>query len=137
MPNFLHRTDKTYLRSYSGNKLPEPISNYIEDPDLSAVEGQPVRYWEISGDTVTLADQATRDAIDAQLLSDQRDAVAAQLEQQEDIMRAFALVVLDEINTLRQQFNTTTAETNQLTTTTLADRTVQQLKTALRNKLGT
>jgi hypothetical protein len=38
--------------------------------------------------------------------------------------RAFALVVLDEINTLRAQHS-------------LAARTVTQLKTALRNKLGT
>lgn len=136
MPNYIHRTTKAYTRSIAPADLPEPIGNYIEDPDLSAVEGQPVRYWEISGDSVLLADQATRDAIDAALAESDRDALITRVDDVEDILRAFASVLVDEINILRQQFNVTTSESNQLTDTAFTDRTLAQLRTALRNKLG-
>jgi hypothetical protein len=99
-------------------------AEWILEPDLSAVVGQPARYWDITGDVVSLMDQAARDAVDAQLLSDRRDNTADLLDGVENINRAFALVVLDEINTLRAQHS-------------LPDRTIAQLKTALRNKLGT
>ena len=40
-------------------------------------------------------------------------------------------LTIDELNILRQQFNVTTAETNQLTTTTFADRTYAQARDAI------
>ena len=68
MANWLHRTTKQELRSVSSASLPEPQANYIENPDLSAVVGWPNRYWLVTGDVVSLVDQATRDSIDAALL---------------------------------------------------------------------
>jgi plasmid stabilization system protein ParE len=123
MPAWIHRTTKQVLRSVPSRKLPEAEANYIQDPDLSAVTGQPVKYWEIAGDVVSLADQATRDAIDAADLIAARDAIAAQIDQQEDLLRAFALLMVDELNILRAEH-------------ALPDRTIAQLKTAMRNKLG-
>ena len=123
MANFLHRTTKQYLLSTSPASLPESEANYIEDPDMSAVAGQPSKYWVITGDTVSLADQATRDAIDAAELEASRDAAAAQLDQTEDVLRAFMLLVIDELNILRANDG-------------LNARTAAQLKTAIRNKLG-
>jgi hypothetical protein len=114
MPNWLNRNTKRYLKSASFDDLTDDPANYILEPDMSAVEGQPSKYWVITGDVVSLADQATRDAIDAQLLSDNRDRTADEFDDLEGIVRSFALVVLDEINVLRQQFNATTAESNQL-----------------------
>jgi len=124
MPNYLHRTTMQHLVSVSTISLAEPEANYILMPDLSAVTGQPSKYWTITGDVITLKSQAERDAVDTSLLSDERNGVANQLDVVEDVIRAFALVVLDEINVLRAQHN-------------LADRTIAQLKTAARSKLGT
>ncbi len=122
MGDYLHRTTKQYLRSADPNDLAEPLSNYIEQPDLTAVSGSSL-YWVITGDTVTMMTQAERDAMDAQTLDDSRDSSVNQLDGLESLMRAFALVVLDEVNTLRAQH-------------LLAPRTVGNLKSAIRNKLG-
>jgi len=101
MPDWLHRTDRLLLRSVPRSKLPEPEANYIETPDLSAVAGFPSIYWIVTGDIVTLMDQAARDAVDAAALSDELDAVADELTNLRTITRAFAEVVLDEVNVLR------------------------------------
>ena len=122
MANFLHRTTKQYLVSTSPNSLPEPISNYIEDPDLSVVTGWSSIYWVITGDIVTLMNQAARDTVDADILTEQRDSVSNSIDTAESYERAFALVVMDEINILRAQHS-------------LSDRTPAQLKVAVRAKL--
>ena len=123
MPDYLHRVSKQYLRSFSPASLPEREANYIMDPDLSVVRGFNSVYWIITGDIVTLMSQTARDAVDTQVVSDNRDAKANQLDGLEDILRAFALVVLDEFNVLRAQHG-------------LAARTIAQLKSAIRGKLG-
>ena len=46
-------------------------------------------------------------------------------------------LIVSEINILRQQFNTSTGEVLQLTTTNFSDRTLTQVKNQLRNDLGT
>jgi hypothetical protein len=138
MPNYLHRTTKQYLQSISPASLPEPAANYIFMPDLSAVEGVPNRYWVITGDVVSEMDQAAKDAVDAQLLNDTRDAnIQAEIDELESVLRQLSKLIVNELNILRQQFNTTTAESQQLTTTTLADRTLAQVKAQLRSDLGT
>ena len=123
MPNYLHRTSKEYLLSVSPSSLPEPVANYIIAPILSAVVGYPSKYWIITGDDVTLMDQAARDAVDVAEIAANRDDVAGQMDSMENIIRAFALAVLDEFNVLRAQHS-------------LPERTISQLKTAVRNKLG-
>lgn len=50
-------------------------------------------------------------------------------------IKALIELLVDDLNILRQQFNTTTAESAQLTTTTFPDRTVALVKTGLKNKL--
>jgi len=115
-------------------------AEWVYDPDLSAVSGWPSKYWIIAAypsDSVTLMDAAARAVVDQALLDAARDVVVAQLDRVEDILRAFMLVVIDEMNLLRQQFNTTTAESAQLTNTTFTDRTAAQLRSAVRGKLGT
>ena len=122
MANYLHRTTKQYLTSVSPASLQEPEANYIEQPDLSAVAGQPSKYWIITGDVVSLVDQATQDAIDAQEDSDRLDSIASKLDITQDIWKAFAEVMLDQLNTLRAFHG-------------LPDASLEQLKTAVRNKL--
>ena len=133
MASVLNRTTKQYVRS--ANTPDYPTVDWIIDPDMSAVDGWPSKYWVITGDTVSLMDQAARDAVDAAELSARLDNEAEGIESPQSLQRAFAEVVLDEINMLRQQFNATTAESNQLTNTAFADRTLAQVKAALRNKM--
>lgn len=137
MGDYLHRTTKQYLQSWSPNDLPEPLANYIEDPDLSAVVGVPPKYWVITGDVITEMSQGEKDAVDAALLSAARDAeIQAQIDNLESVLRQLVILMVDEINILRQQFNTTTAEVSQATNTAFADRTLIQVRNQLRNGLG-
>jgi len=136
MPNYLHRTTKQYLESISPNDLPEPDANYIFMPDLSAVAGVPSKYWKITGDVVSEMSQAEKDAVDAQMESDRYDAIIADIDNLEGLMRQMTKLIVREINILRQQFNTTTAESADLTNTSLADRTLEQAKSQMRSDLG-
>ena len=121
MANVLNRTTKVFLKS--ANTPLFPVTEWIINPDMAAVAGFDSRYWRILGDTVTLMLPSERAVVDARAVSDTRDEVAAGLDSLESITRAFALVVLDEINTLRATHN-------------LVPRTIQQLKAAVRRKLG-
>lgn len=137
MGNFLHRTTKQYLRSVPPNELAEPLANYISCPDLSAVEGFSSRYWIITGDVISLMTQAQRDAVDVATESARRDVrVEEDIDRLESVLRQIVKMMVSEINILRQQFNTTTGEVNQLTTTTFSDRTLQQVRNQLRSGLG-
>ena len=71
MPDWLHRTDDILLGSLSPVDLPEAAVNYIQDPDLSAVVGEPIKYWKRNAspdDTVTLMNQTEKDAKDAAIV---------------------------------------------------------------------
>lgn len=145
MASVLNRTTKAFITS--ANTPDYPTADWIINPDLSAVAGFDSKYWTISGDTVSLLDQAGRDAVDAALLSAQRDTIAAVMDAVEDYGRAFALVVLDEINlhatritAILNAVDGASSLTNLKTAVALIpdvpQRTIDQLKTALRNKLG-
>ncbi len=123
MPNYLHRTTKVYQVSVSPVQLGEPAANYIQDPDLSAVEGFNSLYWTITGDIVSLMSGVDRSAVDAAITEDRRDNTMGQFDDVEEIIRAFALVVIDEFNVLRAEHS-------------MAPRTAAQLRTAIRNKMG-
>lgn len=124
MGNYVHRTTKQYLQSYSPNDLPEPLANYIESPDLSNVVGVPTKYWVITGDVITEMSQPEKDVVDAALLSATRDAVVQrEIDDLESVMRQLVKLMVSEINILRQQH-------------ALADRTLAQVRTQLRTDLG-
>lgn len=62
MANVLNRSTKELRRSVN---TPEyPAEDWIINPDLSAVDGYASKYWVISGDTVSLMDEAARAAVD-------------------------------------------------------------------------
>ena len=137
MGDYLHRISKRYYQSWSPASLAEPLANYIEDPDLSAVEGVPNRYWIITGDVISEMSQAEKDAVDAAILTAARDAeIQAEIDELESVMRQLVKLMVSELNILRQQFNTTTGEVSQATNTSFADRTLAQVRTQLRNDLG-
>lgn len=142
MSSWLHRTDKTFLErvSPSDMKLRFPAFIFVDEsgnaqgngawlltPDLAAVAGFEPKHWNIVGDVVLLMTQAERDAVDAQITS---DALTADRETEkgrydiEKVLKALVLVLLDEINTLRQ-FHV------------LSDRTAAQARAAIRSKVDT
>jgi len=147
MPRWLHRSTKRELRSIASADLPEPQSNYIEAPDLSAVAGFDRKYWTITGDLVTLMTPAERALVDAADLAASRDSLSGRIDQNESYDKAFALLVLGEFNHLNGRVNAIldaiSAATNLNTLQTAIalinsradDRALADLKTALRNKL--
>lgn len=159
MATFLHRTTKVIE---SDNGTGDLGANYIRNPDLSAVVGQPVKYWIIEGDAVRPAVGAEIAAADAQAATDAAAAATALLtsqrayavtalanlrEESHLIDRATLLLLLREINLLRATFNTlklglTTVSTFQglnilggnLNSNT--QRTAQQLRAAVTNSIN-
>lgn len=122
MADVLNRATKQYLRSV--NTPDYPLIDWIIEPDMSAVTGYANKYWVITGDIVSLMSLTERDAVDAAELSSERDDKADWIDKSETYTRAMALVVLDEINILRNQHG-------------LSLRTIPQMKTALRAKMDT
>lgn len=159
---WLHRTDKIYLTQTSsgvmGKRYPaliffdaqgEPTSNeeWIHAPDVSLVAGFDTKYWIVTGDSVTLITPLDRSAIDAAELEAQRDSIVDDMDRLESYTRAFALAVLDEFNNVSDTLNAilnAADNANNLgdfksAMVAIADRpqrTVAQLKTAVRNKIG-
>lgn len=100
-------------------------ADWIWNPDLAAVAGTPLKCWKLSGETVLPMTRAEKDAVDAAALEASRDAAMTEIDTLEAVTRALALVILDEVNTLRAA-----------AVPPLTPRTASQLRTAIRNKLG-
>ncbi len=66
MAEVVHRLLKTHLTSV--NTPDFPVSDWIHNPDLSAVEGVPSIYWKITGDTITEMDSLEKAAVDNAVL---------------------------------------------------------------------
>jgi hypothetical protein len=144
MADVLNRTTKAFISS--ANTPDYPVETWIHNPDMSAVVGQPPRYWEISGDTVGLMDAGERAAVDAAELAAQLDAIADQFDNVKDYARAIALVLLDSYLLTRGRVNgildaidagasLAAIKTSVAAINNLPDVTPAQLKDALREKL--
>lgn len=101
MGHFLHRTTKRYHESVPPNELPEPIANYIEQPDLTAVNGVPIRYWIIEGDTVSEMSNAEKATVDEDILESSRDGSLQEIDALESTLRQIVRMTIREINILR------------------------------------
>lgn len=148
MSDVINRTTLQFLRSVNDPLYPEPT--WKANPDMSQVAGVDPRFWKWDAVNdrpipMTAPEQA---AATATALSAARDGAAERLTQTEDITRAFMLLVLDEFNAHTAKVNAildaidAAASLAGLKTAIglLADlpsRTEQQLRTAIRNKLGT
>ncbi|GAI81870.1 unnamed protein product [marine sediment metagenome] len=135
MADVLNRITRQFLRSV--NTPDYSPAEWIWNPDMSPVEGVSAKYWIITGDVVSEMDAGEKAAVDLAALEASRDSIIAEIDQLEGVLRQVVKMMVGEINILRQQFNATTAEVPQLTTTTFGDRTLAQVKTQLRNSLGT
>ena len=115
MGNVVHRETKEFRRSVNDPDF--PILTWIHNPDLSAVDGFLSKYWVITGDTISLMDQAARDAVDAAEVV--ADIAADRIVEKgridvERILKALALVTKDEINILRAEHGLSARTNNQL-----------------------
>lgn len=146
MATVLQRTTKQLIAS--ANTPDYPVDAWIIEPDLSAVTGQPAKYWTISGDTVSLMDEAARDAVDAAEAAARLDGIAGELQQTENITRAFMLLVLDDRNATAAKLNSlldaidaasslANLKTAVAAIANLPTYDESQLRTAIKNKIGT
>lgn len=71
MGEFLHRISKFHYKSTPPDALPEPVDNYISQPDLSGVAGVPSMYWNINGDVITEMTGPEKTVVDAALTASQ------------------------------------------------------------------
>jgi hypothetical protein len=107
----------------------------------------PQRYRKWVTDHVEEMTQPEKDALDESILQAQRDAVVQQLDKIEDVLRAFMLAVLDEMNghaakinailtAIDNGANVGAIKTNILAIADYPTRTVAQMRAAIRTKLG-
>ena len=104
-----------------------PVEHFWHDPDLSAVVGVDPIYWKVEADQFVEMTQQEKDARDAEIVAADlvRDREIAKREiDNKIILRAFAEVIMDEINILRGQHG-------------LAERNLSQLVTAIKAKIDT
>lgn len=124
MGNFLHRTTMQLFSSIAPDELQEPIESYVEEPDMSPVEGEPSIYWVLTGDILSVMNQSEKDAVDAAALIARRDsAVNAAVDDLEGDLRQLVKLMIREINILRAFHS-------------LPDRTLAQFKSQIRNGYG-
>jgi len=149
MANVLNRTTLEYRRSVNDPDFPDPpwliIAPGSGNADLIATV--PRQYLKLSGDVLSEMTQAEKDAVDAALLDAEREATASRLDELEDITRAFALVVLDELNNRANTWNAILDaadgannlgdfKTAMAAIPDYPQRTIAQMRLGVRNKLG-
>ena len=145
MASVVNRTTKQYLGSVHTPDY--PVGQWIINPDISSLTGVPSRYWIIAGDVISEMSQAQKDVVDAAIVDASRDSVAGQVDAVEDIVRALALSLLDELNNHADKINAIldaadgAANLGQFKSAMVAivdypQRTVGQLKSVMRSKLG-
>ncbi len=98
-----------------------PVSDWIINPDMSAVLGVNSKYWRVTGNIVSVMSAPEMAAIDAAALEAGDDAIADEINSK-GLLKAFALVMLDQINELRDDHGRGAISAS-------------QLKTAIRSKL--
>lgn len=157
MASWLHSTTLEYWASESPNTMTqllagrgETLAAVIQNPTMDpALNGQPRKYWKLNAtsDGAELQTPAERTATDAAILSASRDFVADLIQTPERYERAFAEILLDEINGMSDTTNQIMDAINNASNLAgvktavgaipaLPTRTLAQLRTALRNKLG-
>ena len=78
MADVLNRTTNQLIKS--AHTPDYPPEDWIENPDLSAVEDVPSKYWNISGDTVSEKNQTEKDAVDAAEAATNKTATEAEIK---------------------------------------------------------
>jgi len=147
MADVINRATLEFLRSVNTPDFPEPT--WKASPDMSQVAGVPPRYWkwDVANDRPAGMSQAEKDAADAADLETAKDLALKPLDANGvALWRAFALLVLDELNThaatvtalldaIDNASNLSSLKTAVAAITDLPQRTEAQLKAAIRGKM--
>lgn len=149
MSDFLHRTTLEYVRSGNDPMFSDPSWLLVlrGSPSEALLLTVPRQYLVLEGDVLREMTQPEKDAVDAAALTAQRASLAASLDNVEDILRAFMLVVLDELNAHADRHNAITAAVDDASNLSqfaaamraipdYPQRTAQQLRNAIRDRLG-
>jgi hypothetical protein len=147
MASVLNKTSGQYLTSVHTPDY--PTADWFINPDISAVQSVPTKYWRIGINPVQEMDAGEKAAVDAAQASAAKTSAKSSADSAIDgnggyDLRAIAKLTIDEINTLRQwlaSFKTETAAATNLANfqTRVAslpatpDRTLAQAKTAYKN----
>lgn len=136
-----------FLRSVNSPDYPAP--DWVRNPDMSQVDGVDRKYWKWDANTSRPIpmDAGEQIAYDLQQLEDSRDAVVAQLDRQEDVLRAIVSALISELNGHADAFNDLKAAVANATNLgnfqsgvaaipSRPTRTMAQLRTVVRNALG-
>ena len=98
-------------------------ATWIFQPDFSSVVGVPSIYWIITGDVITEMDAAAKAAVDVAIRAASRDSAVTELDGNENTLRQIVKIIMAELNILRALHG-------------LPDRTMAQLRNAIRNGYG-
>jgi hypothetical protein len=144
MSDFVNPTTRDLVASVSDMPPPWQVCTRAQ---LTAWQAIPTIYRKWVTDHIEEMDAGEKATTDAALLTAARDSVAARLDGVERIERAFALMLLDELNAHSLKINAILDAIDaagslaalKTSVAAIADqptRTAAQLKTALRGKLG-
>ena len=153
MADVIHRTTLEFRPSVNTPDFPEPT--WKRRPVMTGVAGVPRKYWKAPPDWDAVdagpveMTQGEKDVVDAAAKAAAKTAVLAGVNgpDRPDLLRAVALLVLDEFNAHAAKVNAlltaidNAASLGALKTAValiadLPTRTVDQLKTALASKMG-
>lgn len=148
MAAVIHRTTLEFRPAANEPDFPEPT--WKHNPDMTAVAGVLRRFWkwDAVGERPVPMTAPEQAAVVAAELEAQRENQAANLDQPEALLRAVVLILLDELNLHAARTNAllsaidaaTSLGTLKTAVALIADvptRTVQQLRTAIRARMGT
>lgn len=150
MGNFVNRTTLQGRRSANDPEHPDPPWLFVPSgsDNESVMLTVPREYRKISGDVLSEMSRAEKDVVDAAALEASRDANADEFDDTESVLRAFMRAVLDELNSHASKTNeildaadeaTSIADFNArlVAITDYPQRSPAQMKTAVRNRMGT
>lgn len=99
MASLLNTSTLEIVRSADETKLSSPWV-VISEANAAAWMAIPPQYRKRVGNTIEEMTAQEKAAVDAARLAASRDAAIAQLQQTEDVLRAFMLMILDDRNLL-------------------------------------
>lgn len=147
MADVINRTTLQFLPS--ANTLDYPDPPWKINPDMSAVAGVPQKYWKWDAILDRPAEMTAPEkaSLDSAQTNAARDAAVSQLDELENFMRAVVQVLRDELNLHADKMNAiltaidtstnyATLKTNIGLVADYPQRTLVQLRTSIRNKLG-
>lgn len=97
MPDYIHRVTLDFVKSVAPADMPEPLSDWIEYPDLSTLFNVDKKYWKSSGDSIIEMTPTEKSDVDTEQAL--REKNATEEESQRGILKAVIKGLVDVINT--------------------------------------